>query len=219
MPVTVTPPSAKRLESGFQTRFPVFVTLALDPAVSDRKGADASGITVNGTDPSDNWWVFEADPFRGQPNAVVDRVVLYAVQYRPAIISIEKVAFSYLYSDLLIPRLSELGLSCQVVPYTEATRMSKHARISALQPRFRAGKIRIRAGLTALVEQLENYAGPDSLDHEDLIDSLAQHTPIARPADLLEMTTIAYPQEVPPSKRNDRLHQTGDRLDGTWTGR
>lgn len=198
--------------------FPVYVTLALDPAVSSRSTADASGITVVGNDPADTWWIFEADPVRALPSEVCARLVHYAVRYRPQVISIEAVGAQILYRDLLIPLLEEAGVESQIVEYRSSNRVTKHTRISSLQPRFKAGKMRVRAGLTRLIYELEHYAGTDSLDHDDLIDSLAQHLPISRAATLFEIARRPYVEEVPPSKRGERNRHTGDRGDGCWTG-
>jgi hypothetical protein len=73
--------------------------------------------------------------------------------------------------------------------------------------------------LDRLVYELEHYAGPNSLDHEDLIDSLAQHIPIARPPVKATVTREDWGlEEVPPSKRGERERYSGDPLDGTYTG-
>jgi hypothetical protein len=206
------------LTAGMRVNVPVYMTGALDPAASSKVKSDASGITVCGTDPADNRWVLEADPFRGQPDAVAAQCCMYIVRYQIKKFSIEQIAFSYLFADLLRPLVKAAGVDCQIVPYTEAQRFTKHTRILRLEPRLRQGKLRIAAHLARLKYEMENYAGPGSLDHEDLIDSLAQHEEIARPADPTEVVTFTYEEEIPPSKRGERARFTNDRLDGTFTG-
>jgi phage terminase large subunit-like protein len=219
MPVELVIPKRPRLVAGAVSHFPVNTVMSLDPAVSDKKRSDASGIIVNCVDPEGHWWIFEADAFRGQPMEVCQRVMLYVMKYHPSVLSIEKVGAQILYRDLLYPMLDDAGVYCQIVEYTEAQRIGKHARISALQPLFRQGRVHIRSGLDRLVYELEHYAGPNSLDHEDLIDSLAQHIPIARAPmkQAVEREDWGL-EEVAPSKRAERERYGGDPLDGTFTG-
>lgn len=200
------------------TRLPVNISLALDPATTDKKYSDASGFTVVATDPNSVWWIFEAEDFRGQPDAVVDRCVHWAGIYRPPLVSIETIAAQVLFRSLLVPAFELAGIQTQIIEYTAPNKYSKHARISALQPLFKQGKIRIRRGLTRLLYELENYAGPDSLDHDDVLDSLSQHILIARPPQhRLVKVSEAKETEVAPSKRGEPPPNT-DPGDGTWTG-
>jgi hypothetical protein len=200
------------------TRLPVNISLALDPATTDKKYSDASGFTVVACDPKSVWWIFEAEDFRGQPDAVVDRAVYWAGIYRPPLLSIETVAAQVLFRSLLIPAFEKASIETQIIEYTAPNKFSKHARISALQPLFKQGRIRIRRGLKRLIYELENYAGPDSLDHDDVLDSLSQHILIARPPQHRLVTVgEAKEMEVAPSKRGERRVNT-DPGNGTWTG-
>lgn len=219
MPIDLIVPKPKaHLSAGMRVTVPVYMTGALDPAVSSKTTSDASGITVCGTDPADTRWVLEADPFRGQPDAVAAQCCMYIVRYQIKTFSIESIAFSYLFKDLLLPLVRAAGVDCAIVEYTASQRFTKHTRISRLQPRHKRGGLRIATHLERLKYEMENYAGPGSLDHEDLLDSLAQHEEIARPADPAEVVTFEYEEEIPPSKRGERARFTNDRLDGTYTG-
>lgn len=214
----IIPKERTKLIAGLRTTFPVYMTGALDPATSSKNKADASAITVVGTDPNEHWWVPVADPFRGQPDEVADQCVMYIAKYRIRKFSIEKIAFSYLFKDLIEPKVRALGIDCQIVEYTESQRFTKHTRISRLQPPWRAGKIHLAVGLDRLEYELENYAGPDSIDHEDCLDSLVQHLEISRPADPVESVDAKYEKEIPPSKQHEQAMRSSTRLDGTWTG-
>ena len=219
MPVYVRTHPQERNPKGKAVRFRANVSFALDPATTDRARSDASGITIVACDAQDTWWVYEADPFRGQPDAVIERCLYHAKLYRPSIGSIEAVAAQVLYKHLLEPKLEEAGLDMQLIEYRAANKLSKHARISALQPRFKQGKIKLRRGLTRLLYELENYAGPDSLDHDDLLDSLSQHLVLARPpfsSEVFESGEVVE-REVAPSKRGERAPNE-DPCDGTWIG-
>lgn len=157
---------------------PVYVTLAVDPALTASKTADFTGITVVGTDIEGRWYVMEADNFKGVPHEVIDRIVRYTQLYKPVVLSIETVAAQILYRPLLVPALYEAGVEPRIYEYHAPPYRSKSQRIEALQPKFKGGMIYIREGLEDLIEQLDRYP---EVEHDDLLDSLAQHLEIARP--------------------------------------
>ncbi|MDE2100970.1 MAG: hypothetical protein KGL39_27235 [Patescibacteria group bacterium] len=159
-------------------RIRLFVTMALDPAVTNQSYSNASGFTVNGTSEDDTWYTLLADPFKGQPDQVVERACLHAIQYKPQVMSCEDIAAQRMYLPLLREAFEKYGIKCAVVPYKYSTRLSKHARITSLQPRAKSGKWYFRKGYCdALIRQMLQYPEGD----DDLIDSMVQHTQIARP--------------------------------------
>ena len=166
-------------------RIPVRASFALDPAVTDKKRSDFSGFTVVLTDIEDNWYIQEADNFKGQPQAVCDRFIMYARLYRPSAISIESNAAQILYKELLLPKLRENNITTPITEYRPPTMINKRAKIERLQPKFKQGKVFIRRGLTELLRQLDQFP---ELDHDDLLDSLVQHLTIARPPQPFELT-------------------------------
>jgi predicted phage terminase large subunit-like protein len=158
---------------------PVFVTMAIDPAFSTAVAADFTGFTVVGTGPDGTMYVLCADAFKGSPDAVVDHAIAIALKFKPRILSIEAVAAQVLFKPLLVPRLRESGLGAtQLYEYKQSMRRSKGQRIEAMQPRFKQNLIQLSEGLGDLAEQLNRYP---ELDHDDLIDSLAQHMELSRP--------------------------------------
>jgi predicted phage terminase large subunit-like protein len=158
---------------------PVFVTMAIDPAYTGQRGSDSTGVTVVGTSPGDNWYVMEAKRFKGGPEQTMSAITLLVTRYRPRVVTIETVFHQEIYRLLFAQLLKERGLRIPVRPYTESNRKSKAARIEGLQPRFKQRKIFLRRGLDDLYQELEDY--PELL-HDDLLDSLAQHLAISRPA-------------------------------------
>jgi predicted phage terminase large subunit-like protein len=201
-------------------RIPVYVTMAVDPALSASASADFTGITVVGTTAEGVWYVIEADNFKGLPDAVIERIVNLAQVYKPRVISLEAVAAQILYRPLLVPRLREAGLgSISIHDYKLSQRRSKAQRIESLQPRFKAKGVYIHEGLGILVDQLNRYP---EIDHDDLVDSLAQHIELSRPP---------RPGEAHPAVGRDWFDDykqwsleedpTAKRAmtDGSWTGR
>lgn len=158
---------------------PVYVTMAIDPAFSTSVAADFTGFTIVGTGPDGTMYVMCADAFKGPPDAVVDHAIALALKFKPRILSIEAVAAQVLFKPLLVPKMREAGLGAtQLYEYKQSMRRSKAQRIEAMQPRFKQNMIRLAEGLGELADQLNRYP---ELDHDDLIDSLAQHMELSRP--------------------------------------
>lgn len=158
---------------------PVYVTMAVDPALSASERADFTGITVVGTDPMGDWYVLEADAFKGRPDQVIERIVAHAVVYHPRVLSVEVVAAQRLFKPLLVPRLKDANVHPTIYEFSPSTKRTKGQRIEAMQPKFKQGKVYIKEGLKDLLFQLDHYP---ELDHDDLIDSLSQHLEVSRPA-------------------------------------
>lgn len=177
-----------RMDDGRQIS--VRATLALDPALSDKKKSDFSGFTVILTDPLGNRFVHVAEAFKGLPDAVADRFVYYATMFRPAAMSIETVAAQTLYINLIKPRLAEVGISTSITEYRPPNTISKQAKIQGLQPILKQGKLHLLRGQTGeLATQLDQF--PQN-EHDDLLDSLIQHEQIIRLPSPRELLTLLY---------------------------
>lgn len=191
---------------------PLYVTIGIDPAVTNQSYSNSTGITVVGEDQFGNWWVMEADPFKGQPSEVVDRVAYYAQRYHPRVGSCEAIAAQRLYIPLFQKKFEELGISLPIREYKYSTRLSKQVRIEALQPRFRNHKVFLRQGLDVLEQQLLHF--PES-EEDDLLDALTHHLVTSHPYDPRE--ALRDPDEEDYESEEDE--PKGPRHDGTWIGR
>jgi predicted phage terminase large subunit-like protein len=206
---------------------PVFVTMAIDPALSADSGSDYTGFTVVGTDPEGIWYVIVAENFKGVPDEVINRAVRHAQTYKPQVLSLEATAAQILYRPLLVPALMNAGLSPTIHEYKAPPWRSKAQRIESLQPMFKQNRIFIREGLEDLIDQLDRYP---EVEHDDLLDSLTQHLEISRPPkpgevhpsvgrDWFERFTRrgGYVYEPP---KDEALAEVPLKLpsDGTWTG-
>jgi len=177
-----------RLDDGRQIN--VRATLALDPAMTDKKQSDFSGFTVVLTDPLGNRFIHVAEPFKGLPDAVADRFVYYAKMFRPAAMSIESVAAQILYINMIRPRLAEVGISTPIAEYRPPNTISKKAKTEGLQPLFKQGKMHFLRGATGeLMMQLDQF--PQN-EHDDLLDSLVQHESLIKLPSAHELLHLLY---------------------------
>ena len=168
------------------TRIPVLTTLAWDTAGhKPTMESDFHGLTVVGCDPDRVWNVLEGVALKATPNSVVESVALLLMLYRPHTMSIEVVGQSGIWITLLRNFIMANNL---YMPYIIEARppqnMNKLTRIdTTLQPLKVEGRLRISNKAIDLLNQMSEYP---QVDHFDVIDSLAQHYNMVRPADPLD---------------------------------
>ena len=196
-------------------RIPLFVTLAIDPAITDESWSDATGITINGESKDSVWYTLKADGFKGQPSDVIDRAVYYTLRYKPRVVSCEQIAAQRLYLPMLREAFDKYGIvNCSIVGFKYSTRLSKHARISALQPRLKQGKWFFKKGeCQPLITQMLRY--PETGDEDDLLDAMTHHLQTSRP---LREYELGQTVEIDLDE-DEEDGETKQRLDGTWVGR
>jgi predicted phage terminase large subunit-like protein len=158
--------------SGQVEPVPLRITVTVDPAISQRRGADRSAIVVVGTDEMGRWYVLEAWADRVQPKALVDRLFDVAARWRPQVIGLEAVAYQqalrYWVQEEMLRRRHWLPIRELRPDYGQ----TKEMRIRALQPLYEAGQILHREGLVDLEMELVRFPRGQ---HDDLIDALAYH--------------------------------------------
>lgn len=196
-------------------KIPLYVTMALDPAVTDESWSDATGITVNGESVDACWYTLKADAFKGQPSDVIDRAVYYALRYKPQVVSCEIIAAQRLYLPMLREAFDKYGINAAIMPFKYSTRLSKQARIAALQPRLKKGKWFFKRGeCDELIRQMLRY--PETGDEDDLLDAMTHHLAFSRPLREYEIGPEIDEEEFTDDEEDDEPQR---RLNGAWVGR
>ena len=182
-------------------RVPVYVTMSIDPAMSRGKYADYLAVTVVGTSSQNNWYVMEAARMRGGPVVALPYITYCLRTYQPEILSIETLGFQEMIKIWLMERLRQINLSVRIKEYKEASRHKKSFRIEGLQPLFQQGRVFLKRGLTDLYNELREYPEPD---HDDLLDSLAQHMTTSQPSRFTGLPGETLPPWRPPNQDRDK---------------
>jgi phage terminase large subunit-like protein len=183
--------------------FPVRVTMTIDPTVTANRTSDWTGITVVATDADEHWWVLLAHRYLEVPSVVGEKAVDIIRRYLPAVVQIESANADVDMVKRIQRAISDEKLPCRIESYHPVRdeayaggRRKKNARIEALEPRFRNGKISLhRHTCEALYEQYRDW--PD-VEHDDVFDSLAMHYGIAKPCQwktVGEATEFVMPEE------------------------
>ncbi len=203
-------------------RVPVTTTLFWDPAgpKAGGKRSDEHGLTVVGCDPLDRWWVLEAEGVKALASEVIDRVIRLVLYYHVGTLGYEDEGMQELWVRSLQHELDARQIASPAFVGVSGHGVPKNERIElALQPRWERGGIILQPSQNALFSQINTFS-PANTAHEDILDSLAGHSTIARPA-APEFAHLRTENPVDPAwlKRRERLAaETGRAEDGIGFG-
>lgn len=195
---------------------PLYVTMAIDPAVTDESWSDSTGVTVNGESVEATWYTLKAEAFKAQPSDVIDRAVWYALRFHPQVVSCEQIAAQRLYLPMLREAFDKYGIRASILGFKYSTRLSKQARIAALQPRLKRGKWFFKKGeCEELIRQMLRY--PETGDEDDLLDAMTHHLTFSRPLRESEIGLQIDEDEF--TDDDDEEQEDRRRTNGAWVGR
>ena len=189
----------------FYTQRPknLYITCAVDPAISENSGADQSAITVVGTDSQGDWYLLDLVLGRLLPDALIEQIMRLHAHWRFSAFGIETNAFQRKLRrdldrriDLERQRDPRFHLF-HIEEFTGTSANTKEMRIRALQPYHERGAIKFPG------ERLELLTGAwadlayqmlqfPRAPKDDGVDSLAYHVHLYRKG--MEFTP---PEELP----------------------
>jgi predicted phage terminase large subunit-like protein len=163
--------------------------MTVDPALSERQGADYSGLVVNGVDYYGNWYIQEAIGERLGLTEIVNKIFELNKKYQPMMcIGMEKFALEKVLQFNLNNRMQETGIYIPIKEIDSGGRIGKEARIKGLQPFFEQRKIYIKKSQIELEHQLLYFP---QIKYDDIIDALKSQI------------QIVFPSDVKPLKKKD----------------
>jgi predicted phage terminase large subunit-like protein len=141
---------------------------AVDPAISERRGADYSAIVTIGVDEAGRVFVLDADIGRYSPTRLVERIFFSYLRFHHLVIGVEAISFQELLCRIIEDeaRRRRLFLPLKSI----GVRGEKRRRILRLSPLIERGTILFSPQARLLIEQLIEFPagahddGPDALE-------------------------------------------------------
>lgn len=154
--------------------------ITVDPAISDRDGADYSVVLVGAVDHLGRRYVVEYTRAHLEPKALIDEILRLTAKHRPQAVGIETVAYQKALKYYLMDAMQEARVFCPIVEL-RPDGQTKEYRIRALQPFYESGAMFHPDGGRANDLEDEMLAFPYG-KHDDVLDALAYQLQIMRNA-------------------------------------
>jgi len=155
----------------------VNIFMAVDPAISQGRKADFTGLIIVAVDQFNNWYVLVAKKERLTVGGMIDALFDFFEAYKPDTISLEVISQGQALLSSVHLEENRREIYLPIVEIKSQPMIKKETRIrSILQPRFERGKIFIKKEQDELEDELIHF--PLS-EFDDLIDALAQIEDIA----------------------------------------
>jgi predicted phage terminase large subunit-like protein len=160
--------------------------MLIDPASSQEKYSDYTGIVICGISPYNDIYVLEALQLKvtiGDMVAkVFDKVAEYGINEEGCVgleVNANQMTYKYIFSE----EMNKRNLFFAIKELRPNSVKSKASRIKGLQPYFENGKVLVKKSCTELIDQISLYP---RTRNDDLIDALANILEVMSPGTVEE---------------------------------
>lgn len=158
----------------------LFVSMTIDPAISEKQSADYFAINVSGMDEKYNIYVLDTVKGHWKVAESIDNIFTTFQKWRPSVVGLETIAYQKALKSWLEEKQRERGVFFPITELTRNTNESKEFRIKALEPFYRDGMIFHAPWMKSLEEELLQFPRGK---HDDEIDALASQLSLLVPGD------------------------------------
>lgn len=156
----------------------LFVSMTIDPAISEKQSADYFSINVSGMD--ENFNIYVLDTLKGHWKVAesIDNIFTTYLKWRPSAIGLETVAYQRALKSWLEEKMRERNVHFPITELRRSTNESKEFRIKALEPFYREGKIFHAPWMKSLETELLQFPKGK---HDDEIDAFSSQLELLVP--------------------------------------
>jgi phage terminase large subunit-like protein len=192
---------------------PVNVFTCVDPAISDRKYADYTGITTVAVDEVLNFYVLDSRRVRGGAETVINETATEIKRWHSGVLGVETVAYQKALKQWMDVAFKDLGIAIGITELKSGTGTGKNARIENMEPAFATGRVWLRKGIAPTLEhELLNWRPLQDSGHDDLIDSLSFCMQVAYPATLGQAAKDRGSWHDMDPKEREKIRQKNERF-------
>lgn len=158
----------------------LFVSMTIDPAISEKQAADFFAINVSGMDENYNIYILDSVKGHWKVSEQVDNIFTTYEKWHPSVVGLEVVAYQKALKGWLEEKMRERGVYFPITELKRNTNESKEFRIKALEPFYREGKIFHAPWMKTLEEELLTFPKGK---RDDEIDAFASQLDLLVPGD------------------------------------
>lgn len=158
----------------------LFVSMTIDPAISEKQSADFFALNVSGMD--ENYKIYVLDTLKGhwKVSESIDNIFTTYLKWKPSVVGLETVAYQKALKSWLEEKMRERGVYFPITELRRNTNESKEFRIKALEPFYREGLIFHAPWMKSIELELQQFPKGK---HDDEIDALASQLDLLVPGD------------------------------------
>ncbi len=158
----------------------LFVSMTIDPAISEKAAADYFSINVSGMD--ENYHIYVLDTLKGHWKVAesIDNIFTTYLKWKPSVVGLETVAYQKALKSWLEEKMRERGVHFPITELKRSTNESKEFRIKALEPFYRDGLVHHAPWMKSLETELMQFPRGK---HDDEIDAFASQLDLLVPGD------------------------------------
>lgn len=158
----------------------LYVSMTIDPAISEKQSADYFAINVSGMD--ENYKIYVLDTLKGHWKVAesIDNIFTMYEKWHPSAVGLEVIAYQKALKSWLEEKMRERGVYFPITELRRNTNESKEFRVKALEPFYRDGNIFHAPWMKSLEQELLQFPKGK---HDDEIDALASQLDLLVPGD------------------------------------
>jgi predicted phage terminase large subunit-like protein len=158
----------------------LYISMTLDPAISEKQSADYFAINVSGMDENYNIYVLDTLKGRWRVSEQIDNIFSMYEKWHPNVVGLEVVAYQKALKGWLEEKMRQSGNYFPITELKRNTNESKEFRIKAMEPFYREGKVFHAKWMKSLEDELLTFPKGK---HDDEVDALASQLDLLLPAD------------------------------------
>lgn len=158
----------------------LFVSMTIDPAISEKQSADYFAINVAGMD--EHYKIYVLDTLKGHWKVAesIDNIFTMYQKWHPSVVGLETIAYQKALKSWLEEKMRERGVFFPITELRRNTNESKEFRIKALEPFYREGLVFHAPWMKSIEQELLQFPRGK---HDDEIDALASQLDLLVPGD------------------------------------
>jgi len=158
----------------------LFVSMTIDPAISEKQSADYFAINVAGMD--EHYKIYVLDTLKGhwRVSESIDNIFTTYQKWKPSVVGLETIAYQKALKSWLEEKMRDRGIYFPITELRRNTNESKEFRIKALEPFYREGLVFHAPWMKSLEMELLQFPKGK---HDDEIDALASQLDLLVPGD------------------------------------
>lgn len=158
----------------------LYISMTIDPAISEKQTADFFAINVSGMDDKYNIYVLDTIKGHWKVAESIDNIFTTYQKWRPSCVGLETVAYQKALKSWLEEKMRERGVYFPITELKRNTNESKEFRIKALEPFYRDGLVHHAPWMKSLEQELLQFPRGK---HDDELDALASQLDLLVPGD------------------------------------